>query len=135
MLNIKKIKPMWTSIVTTMDRELGEKYTKGGLIAPTSTKGSIKEFQKVVSIGDSVRGIKVGDLICINPERFAVKQHKEGSLKDGIVTDNPTISYNFEIIELDSIPHLIIQDRDIRYIVEEFEEIEIPQIYKQTLLA
>ena len=47
-----------------------------------------------------VDNIKEGDVVCINPSRFAVKKHKEGSLKDGIITDNPTISYNFDIIEI-----------------------------------
>ena len=38
-------------------------------------------------VKDKYKDIKVGDLVSINPSRFAVKKHKEGSLKDGIITD------------------------------------------------
>lgn len=122
MLYIKKIKPMFTALITTM-----YKYDKdvkvGTLIDTTKMQGTIKEYQKVVAVGDSVRGIKVGDLVSINPTRFAVKKHKEGTLKDGIITDNPTISYNFDIVYLDNKPHLLLQDRDIEFVIEEWEEI------------
>lgn len=122
MLYIKKVKPMFTALITTMD-----KYDKdvkvGTLIDTTKMQGTIKEYQKVVAVGDSVRGIKVGDLVSINPTRFAVKKHKEGTLKDGIITDNPTISYNFDIVYLDNKPCLLLQDRDIEFVIEEWEEI------------
>ena len=84
--------------------------------------GSIKEYQKVIAIGSSVRDIKVGDLVCINPTRFAVKKHQAGSLKDGVVTDNPIIGYNFETVNIDGKDYLMLQDRDISFVVENWEE-------------
>ena len=69
------------------------------------------------------RSIKVGDLVWVNPTRFGVKKHQEGSLKDGVVTDNPIITYNFDVVEMDGKQCLLLQDRDIDFIIEEWEEV------------
>ncbi|MCG8399351.1 hypothetical protein LWS67_22960, partial [Bacillus atrophaeus] len=87
---------------TTMNKYENDVKTSTGLIDTSRQKGTLKEYQTVLAVGDSVRGINVGDIVCINPSRFAVKKHKEGSLKDGIVTDNPVVTFNFDIIELDN---------------------------------
>ena len=121
-LNIKKIKPMFNSIVTTKDLYEDDK-SKSGLIVRQS--GALKEHQTVVAVGNTVMSVKVGDLVCINPKRFAVKKHQEGSLKDGVISDNPVTTYMFDTIVLDGKQHLILQDRDIEYIVEEYEVEEV----------
>lgn len=123
MLKIKKIRPMFTALVTTMDRYENDIISDEGLIDTTRTKGSIKEYQRVISVGSLVRDIKEGDLVCINPTRFAVKRHQAGSLKDGIITDNPVTGYNFDIIDINDKHCLLLQDRDIDFIVDEYEEI------------
>lgn len=123
MIKIKKIKPMFTALVTTMDKYEEDQTTSSGLIDVTKREGSLKEYQKVITIGDSVRGIKEGDLVCINPQRFGVKQHQAGSLKDGIIGDNPIIKYNFDTIEINGEQCLLLQDRDIDFIIEEYEEV------------
>ena len=125
MLKIKKIKPMFNSLITTMDK-YDEDVKVGGLIDSKKTKGSLKEYQKVLAIGTTVRDIKVGDLVCINPTRFGVKKHREGSLKDGIITDNPIITYNFDVVEMDDNQCLLLQDRDIDFIIEDWEEVPDP---------
>ena len=121
MIKIKKIKPMFTSILTTMDT-YEDDVTCNSIIV--KTKGTIKEYQKVVAVGDTVRSVKVGDLVCINPKRYAVVKHQEGSLQDGVISDNPVVRYNFDIIEMNDTPYLLLQDSDISYIIEEFEEIK-----------
>ena len=130
MIKIKKIKPMFNSLITTMDKYEHDMTTKGGLIDTTKQEGALKEYQKVVAIGDSVRNIKVGDLVCINPIRYARKKHQEGSLKDVIITDNPVVDYNFNVVDLDDIPHLLLQDCDISFIIEDFEDIPDPKPLK-----
>lgn len=126
MLKVKKIKPMFTSLITTMGKYEHPVMTAGGIIDPTKVQGGLKEYQTVLAVGDSVRGVKVGDLVCINPTRFAVKKHQEGSLKDGIITDNPVIKYNFDVIIMDDKQCLLLQDRDIDYVIEEWEEVPDP---------
>ena len=123
MLKIKKVKPMFTALITTMDKYEHDVLTSGGLIDTAKQQGSLKEYQKVVAVGSSVRDIKVGDLVCINPTRFAVKKHQAGSLKDGVIGDNPVISYKFDTIELDGKMFLLLQDRDIDFIIEDYEEV------------
>ena len=123
MLKIKKIKPMFTSILTTMDKYEHDMTTVAGLIDTTKQQGGLKEYQTVLAVGSSVRDIKVGDLVCVNPTRFAVKKHQSGSLKDGVVCDNPVTTYNFDVVEMDNKQCLLLQDRDIDFIIEDFEEI------------
>ena len=126
MLIVKKIKPMFTSLITTMDKYEEEIKTANGLVDTTKQVGGLKEYQKVLAIGDSVRGIKVGDLVCVNPSRFAVRKHQAGSLKDGIVSDNPITTYNFDVIEMDGEQCLLLQDRDIDFIIEDYEVVPDP---------
>lgn len=121
MLKIKKIRPMFTSLITTMNKYEQDEIISG-LIDPLKREGSIKEYQTVLSVGSMVKDIKVGDLVCINPTRFAVKKHKEGTLEDGVVKDNPIIQYNFDVIEMDGEQCLLLQDRDIDFIIEDWEE-------------
>lgn len=123
MIKIKKIRPMFTALVTTMNKYEDDIKTSTGIIDTSRQKGTLKEYQTVLAVGDAVREIKVGDLVCINPTRFAAKKHKEGSLKDGVITDNPVVTYNFDIIELDNNQCLLLQDRDIDFIIEDYEEI------------
>lgn len=126
MLKIKKVKPMFTSIVTTMDKYMVDTTLESGIIDTTKKPGGVKEYQRVIAVGTSVRDIKVGDLVCIDPTRYAVKKHQEGSLKDGIVTDNPVTTYNFDIIEIDGKECLLLQDRDISFIIEDYEDTSVP---------
>ena len=111
MIKVKKIKPMFTALITTMDLYEVDGVTKGGLIDSTKQKGTVKEYQKVVAVGDSVRGIKVGDLVCIDATRFAVRKHKDNSIKTDIDGKN----------------YMLLQDRDIQFIIEEYEEVEEPK--------
>ena len=122
MLKVRKIRPMFTSLITTMDKYEHDMVVGAGLIDVTKREGSLKEYQKVLAVGSSVRDIKVGDLVWVNPTRFGVRKHKEGSLKDGVITDNPIITYNFDVVEMDGKECLLLQDRDIDFIIEEYEE-------------
>lgn len=126
MLKVKKIRPMFTALITTMDKYEHDEKTGGGLIDVTKQQGGLKEYQTVLAVGSSVRDIKVGDLVCVNPTRFAVKQHKAGTLRDGVVTDNPVVKYNFDVVEMDGKQCLLLQDRDIDFVIEEYEEVPDP---------
>lgn len=124
MLNIKKIKPMANFLVTTKEEYNDEDIKKGEVIV--KVKGTLKEYQKVVAIGPMVRGIQVGDIVCINPKRYAKYKHNPGSLKDGVITDNPVVAYNFNVIELNHVPHLLLTDQDIDFVIEEWEDEKLP---------
>lgn len=130
MINIKKVKPMFNAIITTMNR-YEDDDDSDTLIKNTS--GSLKEYQTVVAVGGSVRDIKVGDVVQIDPSRYAQKQHKEDSLKNGIVSDNPVMSYNFKTVLIDGEQYLLLYDSDISYIIEEYEEVNEPSTTSQEL--
>lgn len=121
---IKKIKPMFNMLVTTCNKYDDKKKLAGTSLLDATKANTVKEYQTVVAIGPSVRGIAVGDTVFIDPKRYAVKKHQEGSLKDGVITDNPVIGYNFNLVEIDGETHLLLYDSDIMYVaeVEEFEE-------------
>lgn len=124
MLVIKKIQPMYTKILTTMCKYEEDELTNGGLIDASKTQGTLKEYQTVIAVGNSVRNVKVGDLVCINPDRYAVKKHEAGSLKDGVITDNPVIKYNFNTMEIEGVPHLLLDENDVSFIITDYEEVK-----------
>lgn len=123
-VTIKKVKPMFNGIVTTLNRYGNDQKIKGTDLIDSTKVGAVKEYQTVVSVGPMVRGINVGDVIFINPKRYAVMKHKPGTLQDGVIKDNPVVGYNFDIIEIDGVEHLYIQDGDVKFVaeIEEFEE-------------
>jgi len=122
-LKIKKIRPMFNAVITTMDK-YEEDVVINGIIASTSTKGSLKPVQKVVAVGTMVRDINEGDLVQINPKNYAVRKHKEGSLKDGVIEDNVVTGYRFNTIEINDTEYLYLTDRDIDYVIVEYETVQ-----------
>ena len=78
--------------------------------------------------------IKEGDLVSINPIRYAVRKHDENSIRSDIEGGNPVLKYEFNVIELDDKPCLLLQDRDINYVIEDYEEIETPKKTGQTII-
>lgn len=122
MINIKKIRPLFTKIVTTLDRYEKDQTTKGGLVVAKKQAGFIKGYQRIVAVGSNPAGLKVGDIVMINFARYAVMKHKPGSLKDGVIEDNPVLDYNLPIIELDGVPHLLLETQDVYFVIEEYED-------------
>lgn len=125
MLKVNSIKPLFNKIVTTCNTYSNDK-TKGGIIVKTD--GTIKEYQRVEAVGSTVRDIKVGDLVMINPTRYIVSNHREKrdeSLK-GVIGDELTLGVNFPIVEYGDKRHLLINDQDIDYIIDG-EEVEDEQ--------
>lgn len=118
MLNIKKVRLMANYILVTKE-EYDGKETENGVIIP---KGNLKEYQRVVAVGPMVRNINIGDLVCVNPKRYAVYKYKSDSLKGDIDQMQKIKSYNFNVIKLDGKDHLLITDQDIDFIIEDYEE-------------
>ena len=129
MLKIKSIKPMHTKLVVTAER-YEENATSSGLILKTA--GSVKEYQKVIAVGDMVRGIKVGDLVMINPARYMKKQFDDNSLREDFV-ENPVVSVNIPTVEMDGVSYFIIDSgTDVDYIIDDYEE--VPEAPKSTII-
>ena len=125
MKKLLKVKPMFKWIITTMDVYEKDQYN-GNIIDTTKQKGSLKEYQTVLSVGTTVRDIKEGDLVCIDPTRYMVTKHRDKSLHNNIVGDEISIGYKFNTIKLDDKECLVLYDQDISFIVERYEEIDDP---------
>lgn len=125
-IKLKKIKPMFTSILTTADKFTEQRYMPGTMIIdPTASKIGLKEYQTVIAVGDSVRNIKPGDIVCINPERYSVRKYKKDSLKSDMDEyNNVVVSYNFHIVEVDGKDCLFLDEKDVDFVVEEYEQVE-----------
>lgn len=121
-INIKKIRPMFNQVITTMDKYSDEELNDGKIIDVHKVNNPIKEYQKVIAKGPMVKNIEVGDLVMVNPKRYGKMLHKEGSLKDGVITDNPVVSYNFNVIKLDHVRYLLLTDQDIDFVIEDYEQ-------------
>lgn len=116
---------MFTNIVTTMDTYEDDEMLASGLIDTKKQKGALKEYQTVIAVGNAVRDISPGEVVCINPIRYAQYKHNKNSLKD-LAADNPVVGYNFNVVEIDGKDCLLLHDQDIRYVVEEYEDVPDP---------
>ena len=54
-VTIKKVKPMFNGIVTTLNRYGNDQKIKGTDLIDSTKVGAVKEYQTVVSIGPMVR--------------------------------------------------------------------------------
>lgn len=120
-MKIKKLRPLFTKILVTMNK-YEEDQKSGKLIDTTKLAGTVKDYQTVVAVGQNSAGIKEGDIVVINPRRYAVMKHQEGTLKDGVITDNPVIGYNFPVIEVNGKDHMLLDTQDIEYVIDEYED-------------
>lgn len=118
-LHIKKIKPLNNYLVVTGDK-YQEDMKENGLIV--SKKGDLKLYQKVLAIGQVIRGIAVGDMVMINPVRYAVMKYDENSLKNDMDM-NKIIKWNLPWVTLDNDEGepqdcLLLTESDIQFVFE-----------------
>ena len=121
-MNIKKIKPLFTAVVVTSNIYPRD-YKERGLISPKANK--LKEYQTVVAVGDSCRGVEEGYLVCIDLSSYAQWKYKKNSVKSDMEElYNEIVGYNVPQIEIDGKDYLYLDIRDIKYIVQEFDDKE-----------
>lgn len=120
-MNIKKIKPLFTKLLTTADKytEAGETFAGSPIIDVKKVKQGLKEYQTVVAVGTSVKDIKEGDIVCINPSRYAVRKFNQNSLKNDLM-ENEVTSFQFNVVTVDGKDCLLLDTIDIDFIVEDY---------------
>lgn len=133
MINIKKVRPLFTKIVTTCNK-YDEDQKTGSLIDTRKQAGAVKEYQTVIAVGSNPAGIKVGDVVMINPMRYAVMKHENGSMKDGVIKDNPVVGYQLPVIDLNGVPHLLLETADVEFVIEDYEE-DAPSVEQKAAKA
>lgn len=120
-LKIKKLKPQFTTVLTTLDVFEDDLFIDGILAAP---KGSLKTYQRVLAVGDAVRTVKEGDLVLLDFTNYIRRQYKDNSIKEDIATMEDVVSYDIPKMVIDDRIIGKFQDRDIQGIILEHEEIE-----------
>ena len=123
-INVKAIKPQFTTVITTLDSYEEDLIVDGMVKAP---QGTVKLYQTVVAVGDAVRGIKVGDLVLVNFNRYIVQKYKENSIKNEMSNMESELVLNIPRIVLDNKVYAKLQDNDIEGVITEFEEYESEQ--------
>ena len=115
---------MFTGVVTTAMRYVGDTTIAGGLILDMRhRKGELNPYQTVVSVGPMCQGLKDGDIVKINFKRYFKAKHIPGVIdaEQNTQSDNLTASYEIPVIEMDGKEFLFIQNTDIEYIVDDYE--------------
>ena len=118
-MNIKKIKPLFTAVVVTA-KVYPADYKEGSILSPKA--GKLMEYQEVIAVGDSCRGIEVGNLVCIDLSNYADWKYKKNSIKSDMEElTNEIIGYHVPQITIDRKKCLYLDIRDLQYIVEEHD--------------
>lgn len=126
MLKLKKITPVFTSILVTCDKySEPEKVGDSDIIDPAKAKIMVKEYQKVLAVGNTVRLVKEGDTICINPMKYA--KYKQVLQKNSLRNDtqqyqNEIVGFDFPTINVNGEELMMLDERDILYIINDYED-------------
>ena len=76
----------------------------------------------MVAVGDTCRGIKEDDLVCIDLSSYAQWKYKKNSVKSDIEElHNEIIGYNVPQIKIDGQDCMYLDVRDIKYIVQDYD--------------
>ena len=126
-IKINEIKPLFTTVITTLDIYEEDLIENGVLKAP---QGALRMYQKVLAVGSSVRDVKVGDIVLLNFGNYIVRKFKENSIKEDMSAQEDEYVYD--------IPRILIggkicgkfQDRDVEGVITDFEEFETEQAKK-----
>ena len=94
----------------------------GNLLDVNKLEGRYKEYQTVVRVGSSVREVKKGDVILIDPSRYMKRKFSDNSLREDFV-ENPIVEIDIPTVTMDDTDYFMIEERDIAYIIEESEEV------------
>lgn len=124
-MHIKKIQPTFNHVLVTADT-FEKDMIQGGVIV--AKKGDLKLWQKVVAVGSTVRDVKVGNMVMIIPDHFAVKKYNKNSVQNDL-DNNPVLTYNFPFETIDDEKgdpkeYLYISDNDVKYVFEGEEKDE-----------
>lgn len=111
-LKIKEIKPIFTQLVTTYDcytkEDLGDGFS-------VNVEGAMKEYQRVISVGDAVRGIKPNDMVIIDPAAYTKKRYDENSLQNDL-GNNKVVRIDMPVYEMDDQEVLLLDQNDIKMV-------------------
>ena len=124
MFKIKKVRPLFTNVIVTSQKYVGETKTAGGILLDTTRMdGGLNPYQTVYAVGPMCHDVKEGDVVKINFKRYVKTKHIPGAIDEAENKqfDNMTLVYEVPMIVIDGVEYLNIQNSDIEYVVEDFE--------------
>lgn len=128
-IKVKNIQPTFDKVVTTFNV-----YTEDCMVDGTVVpKGTFMLEQVVISAGPN-SPYKEGQMVHINPIMYGHRKHQKGSLKDGVITDNPVVEYELPVMQLADKQVLLLDSRDIDYIITDYEEVEAEKPKKNAII-
>ena len=132
MLKIKRLKPLFNQMVVT--KNMYSTNVKTGVLIDASRIGTIKEYQTVLEVGPNVRDIKPGDIVYLNPTRYAKIDHRSGIKEGSLIKDDMHMTLDIPTFTVYDMPDgssrqvLLIGDNDVFAVVEGEEFNENPDI-------
>jgi co-chaperonin GroES (HSP10) len=126
----KKITPLFTRILVTADVYTdADSVAANGIIDPKKV-GTMKNIQKVTSIGSSARFVKIGDIVSLSFARYAVKSINRAANFTGDISKEgyqDATEYRIPLVDVAGTSYLFIDEGDVEYIIDEYdtEEVEV----------
>ena len=120
-MKIKKVRPLFTGVITTACKYVEDATLAGGLIVDSRRlSGSLNPYQTVVAVGTTVHDLKEGEVVKINFKRYAKAKHTPGAIdeNENKQFDNMSITYEIPIVEIEDKEYLYLQVNDIEYVAE-----------------
>ena len=127
---IEKVRPLFTGVITTAQRYVGDITTEAGLLLANKREGTINIYQQVIAVGDMVHDVKEGDVVCINFKRYAKAKHTPGVIEDNIQSDNLSVMYEIPMININGHEYLYLQNNDLEYVVEKYSGVEAGGLFQ-----
>lgn len=122
MLTIKSIKPLFDGVVTTANKYA---YDENSVIAtPKEYMGFTNDIQTVLFVGElaSKMGLKNGDIVRLNFNRYLTVRHEDGPIENGVQKDNMKLEPDVPKIYIEGYGEcLYIHTNDIVYIVDDYD--------------
>lgn len=126
MIKVKAIRPKFDTVVTTADVYENNEVING---IEVPMKGTVKDIQKVIAIGPSVKDVNVGETVKIDLTRFKHMNHtmvgkdpKDGG-NPGDMTDKSQIVCDVPSEVVNGQTVFLLSERDISYVVLDYEEV------------
>ena len=122
------IKPVGCQVLVTENLYGWDDFDESGLII--HKRGDLKNYQEVIAVGDDVKWVKPGDVVAINFYKYCSFENDENSVK--VNGSNKIVGIHLDEIELtgdndEPVTCFLIDQRDIKYILTDFEEITYEQ--------
>ena len=140
-IKLKKIQPMFSKILLTADVYEDDKSKL--IDSVEKLNNPLKFYQKVVAVGpiallnrDGGHLVKEGDIVKLNYTMYGTPVQKKSANTAAAQQEDwhVEMKYNIPSVMVDGQQYLLVEDRCVEYVVEEYEEIPDIIVAKQKII-